>query len=83
MEARKPSEKPSNLFGVHAALIERIARYNPNDIRPAALREDILELNCILAWGCDCQNPHGVGIRHVSEDCPVHSGNVTAQGFLP
>lgn len=23
--------------------------------------------------GCDCQNPYGEGIAHVSEICPVHN----------
>ena len=34
---------------VPEGLIERIARYDPKKVAPAALREDIMELSCFLA----------------------------------
>jgi hypothetical protein len=62
--SRHPTEKGSvtgMLENAHALLNYHLAI------------EDLLK--CICTRECDCQNPSGEGVKHVSNECPEHNDN--------
>ncbi len=64
------------VFGVwyQGRLLRRLeAARNTLRARLGAMEEvDGGPTNADLAAGCDCQRPHGEGVRGVSNDCPLH-----------